>query len=35
VTVEHVSDKGSFSPFETAGMEKTTKKKPKNESESF
>jgi len=31
-----VSGRGSFPPFETAGMRKTTKKKtPKNESGSF
>jgi len=35
VTVGHVSGIGSFPPFETAGMEKTTKKKPKNKSGSF
>ena len=28
VTDWHVSDSGSFPPFETAGMRKTTKKKP-------
>ena len=28
VTVGHVSSKGSFPPFETAGMGKKTKKKP-------
>jgi len=35
VTVGYVSSKGSFPPFETAGMGKKTKKKPKNESRSF
>jgi len=35
VTVGHVSGIGSFLPFETARMEKTTKKKTKNESGSF
>jgi len=36
VTDWHVSGRGSFLPFETAGMRKTTKKKsPKNKSGSF